>query len=93
LPAGWDVLRSESGRTFYVDHVGKSTQWAHPALDEEGLRSGWQMQIASNGRVFYINHEDRETTWDDPRDALPKGWEERVSNDGRWATIIQIIIM
>ena len=88
MPTGWEVRRSGEGRTYYVDHLAKSTQWAHPALDDEGLPVGWEMQIAPTGRVFYINHGDRETTWDHPRDTLPEDWEERVTNDGRWETSI-----
>jgi hypothetical protein len=36
LPPGWEAkLDPNSGKTFYVDHVNKKTQWTHPAIGEK----------------------------------------------------------
>jgi hypothetical protein len=36
LPSGWEAkVDPSNGKTFYVDHVNKKTQWTHPALAEK----------------------------------------------------------
>ncbi len=32
LPSGWEERQDANGRTFYVNHQDRSTQWEHPAL-------------------------------------------------------------
>lgn len=40
LPAGWEERTDANGRTYYVNHVARSTQWHHPGLNAEGSSSG-----------------------------------------------------
>ncbi len=38
LPPGWEERQDANGRTYYVNHVARSTQWHHPgAADATGL--------------------------------------------------------
>ena len=30
LPEGWEVRKTASGRTFYLDHINRRTQWERP---------------------------------------------------------------
>uniref|UniRef100_A0A672Z9F0 HECT-type E3 ubiquitin transferase n=1 Tax=Sphaeramia orbicularis TaxID=375764 RepID=A0A672Z9F0_9TELE len=93
LPPGWEERQDNLGRTYYVNHESRTTQWQRPTMHK--------------GRRYYINHNTRTTTWirplvqDDPRlripvhmrrrpsldpsdlGPLPPGWEERVHTDGR----------
>lgn len=32
LPSGWEERQDANGRTFYVNHETRSTQWEHPSL-------------------------------------------------------------
>lgn len=34
LPAGWEERQDANGRTYFVNHVARSTQWHHPASNE-----------------------------------------------------------
>ena len=39
LPPGWEERQDANGRTYYVNHVARTTQWQHPGgdRDENGL--------------------------------------------------------
>jgi E3 ubiquitin-protein ligase NEDD4 len=38
LPPGWEERQDANGRTYYVNHVARTTQWQHPGGDgENGL--------------------------------------------------------
>ena len=32
LPPGWEERMDANGRTFYVNHLTRTTQWRHPSL-------------------------------------------------------------
>ena len=36
LPRGWEARQDANGRTYYVNHERRSTQWQHPEEEEEG---------------------------------------------------------
>jgi hypothetical protein len=33
LPAGWEERQDANGRTYYVNHVARTTQWQRPVSD------------------------------------------------------------
>jgi hypothetical protein len=33
LPAGWEEKSDAQGRTFYIDHVNRKTQWNRPVFE------------------------------------------------------------
>ena len=35
LPAGWEERQDANGRTYYVNHIARTTQWQHPASNGE----------------------------------------------------------
>ena len=35
LPAGWEERQDANGRTYYVNHIARTTQWGHPAHNED----------------------------------------------------------
>jgi len=35
LPAGWEERQDANGRTYYVNHIARTTQWQHPGLGGE----------------------------------------------------------
>ena len=34
LPAGWEERQDANGRTYYVNHIARTTQWQHPGITE-----------------------------------------------------------
>uniref|UniRef100_A0A0R3RRE6 E3 ubiquitin-protein ligase n=1 Tax=Elaeophora elaphi TaxID=1147741 RepID=A0A0R3RRE6_9BILA len=82
LPQGWDMQVAPNGRTFFIDHIHKTTTWIDPRdgqasatsylkevrSDELGeLPAGWEKRVHGDGRIFYIDHNTRRTQWEDPR--------------------------
>ncbi|TGZ55062.1 hypothetical protein CRM22_010496 [Opisthorchis felineus] len=63
LPPGWDERVDQNGRTYYVDHVNRRTQWDRPSFQ---LPEGWEQRTDANGRVYYVDHINHVTTWYHP---------------------------
>ena len=34
LPPGWEERQDANGRTYYVNHIARTTQWQHPGISE-----------------------------------------------------------
>jgi len=72
LPPGWEK-RMDGGRTYYVNHRNRTTQWDDPrtqgmVVEEEPLPSGWEMRFTAEGmRAYFVDHNTRTTTFQDPR--------------------------
>uniref|UniRef100_A0A8D0AF03 HECT-type E3 ubiquitin transferase n=1 Tax=Sander lucioperca TaxID=283035 RepID=A0A8D0AF03_SANLU len=76
LPPGWEERQDNLGRTYFVNHESRTTQWTRPTIHK--------------GRRYFVNHNSRTTSWTRPliqaSDVLLPpipGWEERVHTDGR----------
>ena len=39
LPPGWEERQDFNGRTYYVNHVARTTQWQHPGSQEAPART------------------------------------------------------
>uniref|UniRef100_A0A667WIC5 HECT-type E3 ubiquitin transferase n=1 Tax=Myripristis murdjan TaxID=586833 RepID=A0A667WIC5_9TELE len=52
LPPGWEERQDNLGRTYYVNHESRTTQWHRPTIHK--------------GRRYYVNHNSRTTTWTRP---------------------------
>ena len=37
LPAGWEERQDNNGRTYYVNHIARTTQWQRPGTPEVTL--------------------------------------------------------
>lgn len=79
LPSGWEMaIDTETGKTYYVDHNNKRTQWFDPrdALTKpssfadcvgDELPVGWEYAYHPLLGVYFINHNSRTNQLDDPR--------------------------
>eukprot|EP00735_Rhodelphis_limneticus_P010855 TRINITY_DN3766_c0_g1::TRINITY_DN3766_c0_g1_i1::g.24065::m.24065 TRINITY_DN3766_c0_g1::TRINITY_DN3766_c0_g1_i1::g.24065 ORF type:complete len:169 (+),score=13.36,sp/Q8BZZ3/WWP1_MOUSE/51.19/2e-19,sp/Q8BZZ3/WWP1_MOUSE/52.05/5e-17,sp/Q8BZZ3/WWP1_MOUSE/37.38/4e-15,WW/PF00397.21/4.4e-12,WW/PF00397.21/2.3e-14 TRINITY_DN3766_c0_g1_i1:119-625(+) len=65
MPEGWEERKDGQGRTYYVNHVAKTTQWEDPRI----LPAGWEERKDATGRTYYVNHNTKSTQWEDPRRA------------------------
>lgn len=75
LPPGWEMKQDASGRTYYVDHSNRRTQWTRP----QPLPPGWESRKDARGRPYYVDHNTRTTTWQRPTVA-------NVAEFERWRT-------
>lgn len=77
LPTGWEELVDHQGRTYYADHVNRTTTFERPTvggprtlrLTTDDLPAGWEMMRNPQGVAYFVDHNTRTTTWNDPRSA------------------------
>ncbi|KAL3866138.1 hypothetical protein ACJMK2_043467 [Sinanodonta woodiana] len=79
LPPGWGLGKAPNGRTFYIDHNNKITQWEDPRKPRSTSvrRSG--ASETPEGIWRSSSNEDLLKNLG----PLPPGWEERTHTDGR----------
>ncbi|KAK7496832.1 hypothetical protein BaRGS_00011812 [Batillaria attramentaria] len=65
LPPGWEERHDQFGRTYYVNHNSRTTQWARPTSTRV-LPPDWEERTDANGRSYYVNHRTRVSQWDFP---------------------------
>lgn len=56
LPAGWEERQDANGRTYYVNHVARTTQWQRPVSDEA------QDQLNVGGDTLAQEQRDADNT-------------------------------
>uniref|UniRef100_A0A8D0AFB3 HECT-type E3 ubiquitin transferase n=1 Tax=Sander lucioperca TaxID=283035 RepID=A0A8D0AFB3_SANLU len=52
LPPGWEERQDNLGRTYFVNHESRTTQWTRPTIHK--------------GRRYFVNHNSRTTSWTRP---------------------------
>jgi len=89
LPPGWEVRQDGSGRTFYINHDTRSTQWSRPtsltrrpteretAPTEEEARAATQNETSTGSERL---HPDVPSPAEMP---LPAGWAMQLNENGR----------
>ncbi|XP_077479308.1 E3 ubiquitin-protein ligase NEDD4-like isoform X7 [Stigmatopora argus] len=82
LPPGWEEKVDNLGRTYYVNHNNRSTQWKRPSnmdVISETESDNRQRQIHQEAhRVFRSRRhisEDLENEHMEPRDVIDNSWE------------------
>ncbi|XP_054277378.1 E3 ubiquitin-protein ligase Nedd-4-like isoform X2 [Macrosteles quadrilineatus] len=65
LPPGWEERQDANGRTYYVNHVARTTQWERPTFNVES-NSSVSNQILESAvtefqRRFHISADDQES--------------------------------
>uniref|UniRef100_A0AAG5CX39 E3 ubiquitin-protein ligase n=1 Tax=Anopheles atroparvus TaxID=41427 RepID=A0AAG5CX39_ANOAO len=55
LPPGWEVRQDPVGRTYYVNHVARTTQWERPSIVP--AQPGLNEMVAAFQRRFHISND------------------------------------
>ncbi|KAL9903401.1 E3 ubiquitin-protein ligase Nedd-4 isoform X6 [Glossina fuscipes] len=87
LPAGWEERQDANGRTYYVNHTARTTQWERPTPNNANIN----MDAAASDfqRRFHISVDDNDpnrTATNVPseeEEALPPRWSMQVAPNGR----------
>ncbi|CAF4464437.1 unnamed protein product, partial [Rotaria sp. Silwood2] len=75
LPEGWEKKHDSQGRTYYLNHISKTTQWEDPRRMDNNifdipLPQGFEMRYTKEGQVYFVDHNTKTTTFRDPRYGL-----------------------
>uniref|UniRef100_A0A671YLQ9 HECT-type E3 ubiquitin transferase n=1 Tax=Sparus aurata TaxID=8175 RepID=A0A671YLQ9_SPAAU len=93
LPPGWEERQDNLGRTYFVNHESRTTQWQRPTVQDNNVEL--QRRQNNNTEVEHafmtrrqISDPDENTTRESPEllptsTGLPPGWEEKRDNKGR----------
>eukprot|EP01136_Pigoraptor_vietnamica_P013500 Opistho-1_new@54575 len=84
LPDGWEECQDDEGRSFYVDHNNRRTQWIDPRdspdhrRTEEDLPYAWDMINDPVIGLYFCDHINCRNVLEDPRksDEYKKRLEE-----------------
>ena len=79
LPPHVEARQDNMGRTYFVDHLTKTTSWERP----EPLPSGWDRKLDPRGRLYYIDHNTRTTTWQKPTAESMRNYQSWRGNEDR----------
>ncbi|GLV43423.1 Nedd4 [Carabus blaptoides fortunei] len=59
LPSGWEERQDANGRTYYVNHVARSTQWERPTLTSvDGQERSMETAVTEFQRRFHISVDE-----------------------------------
>ncbi|XP_050098942.1 E3 ubiquitin-protein ligase Nedd-4-like isoform X4 [Anopheles aquasalis] len=70
LPTGWEERQDANGRTYYVNHVARSTQWERPTAISSQATSENDMDVAFQRRV-HISVDDNVTDGENGTQGQP----------------------
>lgn len=64
LPPGWEERQDANGRTYYVNHVARTTQWERPTINNESSLTNQNLETAVTEfqRRFHISADDVEAS-------------------------------
>ncbi|XP_067645703.1 E3 ubiquitin-protein ligase Nedd-4 [Eurosta solidaginis] len=89
LPSGWEERQDANGRTYYVNHTARTTQWERPLFSATS-NSNVNVEAAASDfqRRFHISVDESDsgrppTTTRSEEDALPPNWSMQVAPNGR----------
>ncbi|KAJ1922147.1 hypothetical protein H4219_000009 [Mycoemilia scoparia] len=90
LPQGWEQRVDHSGRIYYVDHTKRQTTWRRPTLGSSA--NGYPANVSEAQRRQHQNRRlpgsdansgTESTLVNSTLGALPSGWEQRHTPEGR----------
>nr|CAH8864314.1 unnamed protein product [Trichobilharzia regenti] len=67
LPANWERRVDMSGRSYFVNHVSRISQWEDPRIQGHPLPAGWEIRYTTEGFPFFVDHNTKTSTFNDPR--------------------------
>ncbi|XP_023716889.1 E3 ubiquitin-protein ligase Nedd-4 isoform X3 [Cryptotermes secundus] len=83
LPHGWEERQDANGRTYYVNHIARSTQWERPSFNNGGTYNdqvrerSLESAVTEFQRRFHISVDDIEAN---RRESNSAGHQEHIIN-------------
>ncbi|CAB3408664.1 unnamed protein product [Caenorhabditis bovis] len=66
IPQGWEEREDANGRTFYVNHVLRTTQWHRPEAVDSATTEAEEQSVIEETRRRRDNYEHRSQVTEDP---------------------------
>ncbi|CAH1107655.1 unnamed protein product [Psylliodes chrysocephalus] len=71
LPPGWEERQDANGRTYYVNHIARTTQWERPTLSSPDIQTGErEEQREVFERRFHISADEESNDRGDTSQAV-----------------------
>uniref|UniRef100_A0A667WHY9 E3 ubiquitin-protein ligase n=1 Tax=Myripristis murdjan TaxID=586833 RepID=A0A667WHY9_9TELE len=93
LPPGWEERQDNLGRTYYVNHESRTTQWHRPTIQDSEVETQRRQNINMEAQhAFIARRQISDHDENDRRESpellptsvgLPAGWEEKQDSKGR----------
>uniref|UniRef100_A0A672ZAB0 E3 ubiquitin-protein ligase n=1 Tax=Sphaeramia orbicularis TaxID=375764 RepID=A0A672ZAB0_9TELE len=83
LPPGWEERQDNLGRTYYVNHESRTTQWQRPTMHNSSHSSRRGSAQTSTGEEYPANPVVSIALLLPTSAGLPAGWEEKRDSKGR----------
>ncbi|XP_066540780.1 E3 ubiquitin-protein ligase NEDD4 isoform X2 [Hoplias malabaricus] len=81
LPPGWEERQDNLGRTYYVNHENRTTQWHRPTI-QDVQREADQRQSTHNQHPFITRRQISEHEESNDCRESPESWEIITEDDG-----------
>ena len=86
LPPGWEERQDANGRTYYVNHVARTTQWQHPGGDGENGLPRESDHVGHQQPCVHISMDDSATAASNLALANAAGSNQASSRSGSLST-------
>uniref|UniRef100_A0A8C1H6E1 E3 ubiquitin-protein ligase n=1 Tax=Cyprinus carpio carpio TaxID=630221 RepID=A0A8C1H6E1_CYPCA len=94
LPPGWEERQDNLGRTYYVNHESRTTQWHRPTIQDTQRDNEQRQDTHSESQRAFLTrrqiseHDENQERRESPEllptsGGLPPGWEEKQDSKGR----------
>ncbi|XP_016986054.1 E3 ubiquitin-protein ligase Nedd-4 isoform X13 [Drosophila rhopaloa] len=87
LPAGWEDRQDANGRTYYVNHTARTTQWERPTILTSNSSQSTDQLASDFQRRFHISVDETESgrtaNAGGEEEPLPPRWSMQVAPNGR----------
>ncbi|XP_016955620.1 E3 ubiquitin-protein ligase Nedd-4 isoform X16 [Drosophila biarmipes] len=87
LPAGWEERQDANGRTYYVNHTARTTQWERPTVLTSNSSQSTDQLASDFQRRFHISVDETESgrsaNAGGEEEPLPPRWSMQVAPNGR----------
>lgn len=92
LPEGWEERQDANGRTYYVNHNARTTQWERPTISNQGSNEQERMASAQNEfrnefrRRFHISVDENEVSRGGDNTSILQRIQDAQNTGGQRAT-------
>ncbi|XP_071766362.1 E3 ubiquitin-protein ligase NEDD4 isoform X1 [Centroberyx gerrardi] len=81
LPPGWEERQDNLGRTYYVNHESRTTQWHRPTIQDSEVETQRRQDINMEAQHAFITRRQISDHDENDRRESPESWEIITEDD------------